>query len=140
VNSSSFAKSIKLQRNQTKQLKKGEKKMYDMTIILEEKERKLAHYLEASTTEEVLIEVQKHIPAFHSQLNIFKKLKDMKLPHSVINTLIYYVLATKKKLVPNKLLKLADLCRKYNIKTSQAAITFFKHYHHLYRTEVYTVG
>ncbi len=110
--------------------------MYDMTTILEEKERKLAHYLEASTTEEVLIEVQKHVPAIHSQLNMISNLIDMKLPHSVINTLIYYVLATKKKLAANILFKLADLCRRYNIKTSQAAITFFKQYHHLYRTQI----
>lgn len=104
--------------------------MNDDTNILEEKERKLARYLEAYTTEEVLKEAQKHIPSLHSHSNIIRKLNEMKLPHPVINTLIYYVLATnKQKFVTYKLLALADLCRKFNVKNAQEAITFFKQYY-----------
>jgi replication initiation and membrane attachment protein DnaB len=57
-------------------------------------------------------------------------LNEMNLPHPVINTLIYYTLATnKQKFVTHKLLALADLCRKFNIKNAQEAITFFKQYY-----------
>lgn len=100
------------------------------SIILEEKERKLANYLETSSTEEVLIEVQKHIPSLRTQTHIFSKLNQLKLPHSVKNTLIYYVLATNRKvLATQKLLKLASLCKKHDINSAQAAIHFFKKYY-----------
>jgi replication initiation and membrane attachment protein DnaB len=106
--------------------------MNDDTNILEEKERKLARFFETYTTEEVLKEAQEYIPSLHSHSDILHKLNDMKLPQPVINTLIYYVLATNKhKLVTYKLLVLADLCRKFNIKDAQAAITFFKQYYHI---------
>ncbi|WP_338472244.1 hypothetical protein R4Z10_05730 [Niallia sp. XMNu-256] len=104
--------------------------MHLETIVLEEKERKLANYLESSTTEEVFIEVQKHIPSLRTQSHAFYKLNQLKLPQSVKNTLIYYVLATsKKRLGTQKLLKLASLCKKHNINSAQAAIKFFKKYY-----------
>ncbi|WP_428911470.1 hypothetical protein [Niallia sp. Krafla_26] len=102
--------------------------MHNETII-EEKERKLAHYLEASTTEEVLIEVQQHFPSLRTQSHILYKLNQLTLPHSVKNTLIYYVVATNKKaLATQKLFKLASLCKKHNINSAKAAIDFFKKY------------
>jgi len=100
------------------------------TTILEEKERTLAQYLESITTDELLKEVQAHTPSIRPHSNIHGKLTEMKLPQPVKNTLIYYVLATTKhKFVTYKLLVLSDLCRKFNIKNSQEAITFFKQYY-----------
>lgn len=99
------------------------------TNIIEEKERKLANYLETSSTEEVLIEVQKHIPSLRTKFDVFYKLNQLKLPHSVINTLIYYVLVTNKKaLAGHHLFNLANLCKKNNINSAQAAISFIKKY------------
>ena len=114
--------------------------MHDATIILEEKERKLVLYLETHTTEEIMKEVQECNPSLRSHSDILYNLKKMKLRQSVLNTLIFYVLATnKQKLVTNKLLLLGDLCRRFNIKNAHAAITFFKQYYsfnnHITQTE-----
>ena len=99
------------------------------STVIKEKERKLANYLETSTTEEVLNEVQQHIPSLRSQTHIFYKLNQFTIPHSVKNTLIYYLLATNKKaLATQKMLKLAYLCSKHNINSAIAAIQFFKKY------------
>ena len=98
--------------------------------FLEEKERKLVRYLESYTTEEVLKEAQEYIPSLRSDSDILRKVNKIKLPQSVINTLIYYILATNNQKTDTcKLLKLAVLCRKFNIKNAQAAITFFKQYY-----------
>ncbi|WP_071394032.1 replication initiation and membrane attachment family protein [Bacillus tuaregi] len=111
--------------------------MFDETIILEEKERKLAEFLEANTTEEVLMEVQEYVPSLTPQSKVIQKLKEMKLPQPVINTLIYFVLATNKQsLATAKLMALADLCRKYNISNAQSAITFFKQYYHVFQNQI----
>ncbi len=100
------------------------------TIILKEKERKLTRYLETHTTEEVIKEVQECNPSLCIHSDIFRKLNKMRLTQPVLNTLIFYVLATnKQKLVTDKLLLLGDLCKKFNIKNAQAAITFFKQYY-----------
>jgi replication initiation and membrane attachment protein DnaB len=108
---------------------KGEGILNIEATILEEKERRLANYLETSTTEEVLNEVQKHIPTLCNQSHIFYKLNQFKLPNSVKNTLIYYGLATNKKvLAAQNLFKLANLCTKHNINSAQSAIHFFKKY------------
>ena len=110
--------------------KEGEDLMLNNLTILEEKERNLANYLETSSTEDILIEVQIHIPSLRTQSHIFYKLNRLKLPNSVKNTLIYYILATNKKtLATQKLLKLASLCKKHNINSAQAAIHFFKKYY-----------
>ena len=104
--------------------------MQNATNILEKKERKLARYLEAYTTEEVLKEAQNYIPSLRSHSDDLHKLNEMKLPPSVVNTLIYYVLATNNhNLMTYKLLELADLCRKFNIKNTMTAITFFKQHY-----------
>ncbi|MFC3882450.1 hypothetical protein ACFOU2_02600 [Bacillus songklensis] len=114
--------------------------MYDDTNLLDEKERKLARYLEEYTTEEVLKEAQEYIPSLRSHSDILRKLSEKKLPQSVINTLIYYVLATNNEQpVTYKLLTLAGLCRKFNIKNAQAAITFFKQYYS-YHTQIRQEG
>jgi replication initiation and membrane attachment protein DnaB len=100
------------------------------TSFLDEKERKLARYLEEHTTEEVLKEAEEYIPSLRSHSDIFRKLSEMNIPQSVINTIIYYVLATNnQQLVTYQLLMLADLCRKCKIKNAQAAIAFFKQYY-----------
>lgn len=104
--------------------------MCNITILLKEKERKLTQYLETHTTEEVIKEVQDCNPSICFHSDILCKLNKMKLTQPVLNTLIFYVLATdKQKLVADKLLFLGDLCRKFNIKNAQAAITFFKKYY-----------
>lgn len=104
--------------------------MHDDSNIMKEKERRLVRYFEAYTTEEVLKDAQKYLPSLCSHLDIIRKLNEMKISQPVINTLIYYVLATnKQKFVTDKLLNLANLCRKFNIKNAQAAITFFKQYY-----------
>jgi replication initiation and membrane attachment protein DnaB len=104
--------------------------MQDTTIILEEKERKLALYLETHTTEEIMNEVQECNPSLRPHSDLLYHLKKMRLPQSVLNTLIFYVIATNQhKLVTNKLLFLGDLCRKCNIKNAYAAITFVKQYY-----------
>jgi replication initiation and membrane attachment protein DnaB len=109
---------------------KGEFVLNIEVTNLEEKERRLANYLETSTTEEVINEVQTYIPSLCIQSHIFYKLNQLKLHHSVKNTLIYYVLATNKKaLATQKLLKLASLCIKHNINSAQSAIHFFKKYY-----------
>ena len=113
--------------------------MHDATIILEEKERKLVLYLETHTTEEIMRSTECN-PSLRSHSDILYNLKKMKLRQSVLNTLIFYVLATnKQKLVTNKLLLLGDLCRRFNIKNAHAAITFFKQYYsfnnHITQTE-----
>jgi replication initiation and membrane attachment protein DnaB len=100
------------------------------TSLLEEKERKLADYLESSTTEDVLIEVAHRFPSTCKQWSVFQKLNEIKLPNPVKNTLIFYTLVTSKKSITlKKILDLAGLCKKYNIKTAQSAITFFKQYY-----------
>jgi replication initiation and membrane attachment protein DnaB len=96
--------------------------------LLNEKERILTNYLEKYTTDEVLTEVQKYIPFLRSYSHILRNLRKMRIPHSVINTLIYYVLATNNQ-QPSQLLKLAALCRKFNIKNAHAAIAFLKKYY-----------
>ncbi|MCM3677272.1 MULTISPECIES: hypothetical protein [Peribacillus] len=113
--------------------------MRDDTKLLEAKEKKLARFLEVYSTEEVLKEAKEYIPSLpHS--DILRKLSEIKLPHPVINTLIYYVLATnKQKFVTYTLLALADLCRKFNLKDAQAAITFFKQYYS-YHTQISQEG
>ncbi|MFJ5621538.1 hypothetical protein ACIQD3_02180 [Peribacillus loiseleuriae] len=104
--------------------------MRNDTKLLEEKERKLARFMEAQSTEEVFKEVQEYVPSLRSRSDILRKLSEMKLPPPVIKTLIYYVLATdKQKFVTDKLLALANLCRKLNIQDAQEAITFFKQYY-----------
>jgi replication initiation and membrane attachment protein DnaB len=104
--------------------------MHKDTNILEEQERKLVHYLEAYTTEEVLKEAQNYIPSLRSHSDDLHKLNEMKLPPSVVNTLIYYVLATNNQnLKTYKLLELAELCRKFNIKNTKTAIPFFKQHY-----------
>lgn len=111
--------------------------MFDETIIIEEKERKLAEFLEANTTEDVLMEVQEYIPSLHPKSKVISKLKEMKLPQPVINTLIYFVLATNKQtFATTKLMTLADLCRKNNISSAQSAITFFKQYYYVFHTQI----
>ncbi|KAA9028425.1 replication initiation and membrane attachment family protein [Niallia endozanthoxylica] len=111
--------------------------MFDETVIIEEKERKLAEFLETNTTEDVLMEVQEYIPSLHPQSKVIRKLKEMKLPQPVINTLIYFVLATNKQTVAmNKLMTLADLCRKNNINSAQSAITFFKQYYYAFHMQI----
>jgi replication initiation and membrane attachment protein DnaB len=114
--------------------------MHDDTKLLEAKERKLARYLEAYSTEEVLKEVQEYIPSLSTHPDILRKLSEMKLPPPVINTLIYYALATnKQKFGTYKLLALADLCIKFNIRNAQVAITFFKQYYS-YHTQISQEG
>jgi replication initiation and membrane attachment protein DnaB len=114
--------------------------MHDDANILEEKERTLARYLEVYTTEEVLKEAQEYIPSLRSHSDVLRKLNKMKLPQPVINTLIYYVLATNnQKLITDKLLALADLCRKFNIKNAKEAIPFFKQYYS-YHTQISQEG
>ncbi|WP_078410688.1 replication initiation and membrane attachment family protein [Priestia abyssalis] len=104
--------------------------MRDNPNILEEKERKLVQYLESCTTEEILKEAQEYTPSLRSHSSLLRKLSEMKLPQPVVNTLIYYTLATNdQKPVAYKLLTLAALCRKLNIKNAQTAITFFKLYY-----------
>ncbi|MBA9025571.1 hypothetical protein [Peribacillus huizhouensis] len=108
--------------------------------LLEAKERKLARFLEAHSTEEVFNEIQEYMPSIRSRSDILRKLNEMKLPPSVIKTLIYYVLATnKQKFVTYKLLALANLCKKLNIQDAQGAITFFKQYYS-YHTQIIQEG
>jgi replication initiation and membrane attachment protein DnaB len=104
--------------------------MYDATNNIEEKERKLARYLETHSTEEVIKEVQECNPTLYVHSDILCKLNKMKLTQPVLNTLIFYVLVTnKQKLVTYKLFALGDLCRKFNIKNAHSAINFFKQYY-----------
>jgi replication initiation and membrane attachment protein DnaB len=104
--------------------------MHNDTISLEEKERKLALFLEAYTTEELMIEVQAYYPSFRSHSDILHKLGKMELSSSVQNTLILYALATNKQnRFTHTVLALANLCKKLNIKSARAAIMFFKQYY-----------
>ena len=104
--------------------------------LAEEKESKLAQYLEEYATEEVIREVQESHSSLLSDTDDFYKLKESKLPQSVINTLIFYILATnKQKLETYKLSTLAGLCQKLNIRNAQEAITFLKQYYS-YRTHI----
>ncbi|WP_394235122.1 hypothetical protein [Niallia oryzisoli] len=110
--------------------------MFDESI-LEEKERMLAEFLESNSTEDVLMEVKEYVPSLNPESKIIRTLNEMKLPQPVVNTLIYFVLATSKQTIAtNKLMTLADLCRKNNIKNAQSAITFFKQYYYVFQTQI----
>jgi replication initiation and membrane attachment protein DnaB len=111
-------------------LRGEEMNMQNDTISLEEKERKLAQFLEAHTTEDLMIKVQTYYPSFRSHSDILHKLSKMELSSSVQNTLILYSLATNKQnRLTHKVLGLANLCKKLNIKSAHAAIMFFKQYY-----------
>ncbi|MBE2977118.1 hypothetical protein [Priestia megaterium] len=98
--------------------------MNDSKGIFNDKERKLARYLETYTTEQILTE------AGMSSSTALYELKKIRLPRAVANTIVYYVLATNnQKLVMYKLLMLAGVCKKLGIQDAQAALTFIKKYY-----------
>ena len=104
--------------------------MNDIRSTLKEKERKLTRYLETNTTEEIINEMQECNPSLRIQSDILYRLKQTMLTQPVLNTIIFYVFATNKhKLLKDNLLFLGDLCKKFNIKSAQAAITLFKQYY-----------
>ncbi len=104
--------------------------MNDIRSTLKEKEKKLTRYLETNTTEEIINEMQECNPSLCIQSDILCRLKKMMLTQPVLNTIIFYVFATNKhKLLKDNLLFLGDLCKKFNIKSAQAAITLFKQYY-----------
>lgn len=104
--------------------------MPNNSISLAEKERKLAQFLESHTIEELMIKVHAYCPSLRSHSDILHRLSKMELSPAVQNTLILYSLATNKQnLLTHKVLVLANLCRKLNIKSAQAAIMFFKQYY-----------
>ncbi|MGG2089340.1 hypothetical protein ABFY59_20415 [Priestia aryabhattai] len=98
--------------------------MNDFKGIFNNKERKLARYLETYTTEQILNE------AGMSSSAALYELKKISLPRAVANTIVYYVLATNnQKLVMYKLLMLAGVCKKLGIQDAHAALTFIKKYY-----------
>ena len=104
--------------------------MYDETIILNEKERKLVEYFETYTTEEIIQEVQQYLPSLHSHPDTIHTLNKMNLPQPVQNTLIFYVFfANQQTLTSHQLFVLADLFRKLDINNAHDAFIFFKQYY-----------
>ena len=97
---------------------------------LKMKEGQLVHYLEEHTTEEIINEVhERWFPSFHFHPDLLTRLKKLKLAQPVLNTLIFYVLATNnQRSLTDKLLVLGYMCRKFNLKSFYEAITFFKQY------------
>ena len=95
------------------------------------KESQLVHYLEEHTTEEIINEVhERWFPSFHIHPDLLTKLKKYKLAQPVLNTLIFYVLATNnQRALSYKLLVLGHICRKFNLKSSYEAITFLKQFY-----------
>jgi replication initiation and membrane attachment protein DnaB len=113
-------------------IEKGGKTDLDKTrFALKAKESQLVQYLEEHTTEEIINEVhERWFPSFHFQPNLLIKLKKLKLAQPVLNTLIFYVLATNnQRSLTHKLLVLGHICREFNLKSSYEAITFFKQYY-----------
>ncbi|WP_428909751.1 hypothetical protein [Niallia sp. Krafla_26] len=104
--------------------------MNETRYVLKVKENQLVRYLEGHTTEEIINEVQKRFPTVHMHPDLLTKLKKFKLAQPVLNTLILYVLATNnQRELSYKLLVLGYLCRKFNIKNSYEAVTFFKKFY-----------
>lgn len=104
--------------------------MNETCSVLKVKEKQLVQYLEEHTTEEIINEVHKRFPSLHFQPDLLTKLKKLKLPEPVLNTLIFYVLATNnQRIQPYKLLVLGHVCKKINLKSSYEAITFFKQFY-----------
>lgn len=104
--------------------------MISTVSMLKEKEKRLVHYLEVYSTEEILKEVEKYLPSPYVNSEIIDKLNEINIPEPVINTLIIYDLTINKdEPLSNKTLKYAELCKKSNISNAQDAISFFKQYH-----------
>ena len=105
--------------------------MNKTSFELKMKESQLVHYLEEHTTEEIINEIhERWFPSFHFHPNLLTKLKKLKLAQPVLNTLIFYVLATNnQRSLSYKLLVLGHICRKFNLKSSYEAITFLKQFY-----------
>ena len=104
--------------------------MNNADSILKEKEKRLIHYLEVYSTEEILKEAQKYIPSPHFNSEVLRKLFEVNIPQPVVNTLIIYDLTINKDTpLTNKTLIYAELCKKSNINNAKDAITFFKQFH-----------
>jgi replication initiation and membrane attachment protein DnaB len=98
---------------------------------LKVKESQLVHYLEEHTTEEIINELhERWFPSIHFHPDLLTKLKKLKLAQPVLNTLIFYVLATNnQRSLSYKLLALGNICRKFNLKSSYEAITFLRQFY-----------
>ena len=73
---------------------------------------------------------ERWFPSFHFHPDLLTKLKKLKLAQPVLNTLIFYVLATNnQRSLSYKLLVLGHICRKFNLKSSYEAITFLKQFY-----------